>query len=241
LKSDVPGAAEVRLGANGIIDPGVLLGYPSGRPGVSGVTTIGPSARIRAGSIVYAAVDIGEDFETGHNVIVREENRIGKHCVIWNNSTIDYGCVIGDRVKIHCNIYVAQFTTIEDDVFMAPGVTIANDPHPICSKCMQGPTIKRGARIGVNVTLLPLITIGENALVGAGSVVIHDVPPGMAVAGNPARVIGPVDNLECPFGIVIPYVDGLDVRRRPEWTTVPPLPRPVIKPPKSPKPPKPRP
>jgi len=157
---------------------------------------------------------------------------IGSHTSIWNNTTIDYGCVIGDRVKIHCNIYVAQFTTIEDDVFLAPGVTIANDPHPICTKCMQGPTIRRGARIGVNVTLLPLITIGENALVGAGSVVTADVPAGMLVAGNPARIVGPVDSCECPFGIVIPYAQGLDVRRRPEWTTVAPLPRPVVRPPK---------
>jgi hypothetical protein len=54
----------------------------------------------------------------------------------------------------------------------------------------------------------------------------------MLVAGNPARVIGPVDQIECPFGIVIPYEQGIDVRRRPEWTTVQPLPRPVTRPPK---------
>ena len=160
---------------------------------------------------------------------MREENRIGSHCTLWNNSTIDYGCVIGHRVRIHCNVYIAQFTTLEDDVFLAPGVTIANDPHPVCTKCMQGPTIRQGARIGVNVTLLPLITIGEHALVGAGSVVTGDVPAGMLVAGNPARVVGPVDSLECPFGIVIPYEHGVDVRHRPEWTTVAPLSRPVTR------------
>jgi acetyltransferase-like isoleucine patch superfamily enzyme len=232
LKCDLPGAVDVQLGVNATIDPGVLLGYPSGRPGVVGETRIGAGARIRAGSIIYAAVAIGEDFETGHHVVIREENRIGSHGTVWNNSTIDYGCSIGDRVKIHCNVYVAQFTTIDDDVFLAPGVTIANDPHPICTKCMQGPTIRRGARIGVNVTLLPLITIGENALVGAGSVVTSDVPPGMLAAGNPARIVGPVDAVDCPFGIVIPYEHGLDVRRRPEWTTVAALPRPVVRPPK---------
>lgn len=230
MKSEVVGSVDVLLGPDSTVDPGVLLGYPSGRPGITAATRIGRAARIRAGSIIYAAVEIGEEFETGHHAIVREENRIGSHCTLWNNSTIDYGCVIGDRVRIHCNIYIAQFTTIEDDVFLAPGVTVANDPHPICTKCMQGPTIKKGARIGVNVTLLPLITIGERALVGAGSVVTADVPDGMAVAGNPARVIGPVDSLECPFGIVIPYVDGVDVRHRPEWTTVPLLPRPLVKP-----------
>ena len=67
LKCDVPGAVEVQLGADAVIDPGVLLGYPSGRPGVAGDTRIGAGARIRAGSIVYAAVDIGDDFETGHH------------------------------------------------------------------------------------------------------------------------------------------------------------------------------
>ena len=198
MKSELPGGADVDLGAGAVVDPGVLLGYPSGRPGVAGATRIGAGARLRAGSIIYAAVDIGDGFETGHHAIVREENRIGSHCTLWNNSTIDYGCVIGDRVRIHCNVYIAQFTTLEDDVFLAPGVTIANDPHPICTKCMQGPTIRRGARIGVNVTLLPLITIGENALVGAGSVVTADVPPGMLVAGNPARIIGPVDRWSAP-------------------------------------------
>jgi acetyltransferase-like isoleucine patch superfamily enzyme len=231
----VTGLADARLGPNAVIDPDVILGYPPGRQGQFGAVRIGRDARVRSGTIIYAGVEIGDGFETGHHAIVREENRIGSHCTLWNNSTIDYGCTIGDRVRIHCNVYVAQYTTIEDDVFLAPGVTIANDPHPICTKCMQGPTIRRGARIGVNVTLLPLITIGENALVGAGSVVTIDVPAGMLAAGNPARIVGPVDAIECPFGIVIPYENGLDVGRRPERTTVAPLPRPVTRPPRKPR------
>jgi acetyltransferase-like isoleucine patch superfamily enzyme len=229
VKACVP----AHIGPGADIDPGVLVGYPPGRTGTFADARIGSGARIRSGSVIYAGVVIGDDFETGHNVIVREENRIGSHTTIWNSTTIDYGCVIGDRVRIHCNIYVAQFTILEDDVFLAPGVSIANDPHPICSKCMQGPTIRRGARIGVNATLLPHIIIGENALVAAGSVVTKDVPPGMLVAGTPARVISTVDELECPFDIVKPYVNGIDVRRRPEWETVDVLPRPVVKPPKS--------
>jgi acetyltransferase-like isoleucine patch superfamily enzyme len=90
---------------------------------------------------------------------------------------------------------VAQFTVIEDDAFLAPGVTIANDRHPICRDCMKGPTIKRGARVGINATLLPEVVIGEDALVGAGAVVTHDVPAGSVVVGNPARVIGRADQL----------------------------------------------
>ena len=226
----LPGCVPVHCGPDCTIDPDVILGYPPGRPGAYGDVRIGRHARIRSGSVIYAGVEIGDDFETGHHAIVREENRLGHGCTLWNNSTIDYGCVIGDRVRIHCNIYIAQFTTIEDEVFLAPGVTIANDPHPICTKCMQGPTIRRGARIGVNVTLLPHIVIGENALVGAGSVVTADVPAGMLAVGSPARIISTVDALECPFDLVKPYDQGIDVRRRPEWGTVEALPRPLTKP-----------
>lgn len=230
--SEVP----VELGAGCTIDASAIVGYRPGRGDRDGPTRIGGGARIRSGTVIYGAVTIGDGFETGHNVVVREENTIGSHCCIWNSSTIDYGCVIGNGVKIHCNVYVAQYTTIEDEAFLAPGVTIANDPHPLCTKCMQGPTIKRGARIGVGAILLPHIVIGEHALIGSGSVVTADVPPGMLAVGSPARIVGPVDSLECPFGIVIPYKNGVDVRNRPEWETVPPLPRPVNRAPKPAKP-----
>jgi acetyltransferase-like isoleucine patch superfamily enzyme len=221
---------DVKLGRDCSIDPGVILGYLPSRPVEKKPVRIGDSAQIRSGSVIYASVEIGDRFETGHNVVIREGNRIGHDCAIWNNSTIDYDCVIGSRVKIHCNNYISQFTTIEDDVFLAPGVLLANDPHPLCTKCMQGPTIRAGAKIGIGATILPHVIIGENALVGAGSVVTRDVPARVVVAGSPARVISDVDALECPFDIVKPYVDGIDVRRRPEWTTVAALPRPVVRP-----------
>lgn len=204
-----------RLGPRHEIDAGVTLDYQTGRKIEVVDTVIGTDARVRSGTVIYTNVKIGDHLETGHNVVIREESEIGDHVSIWNNTTIDYGCRIGNNVRIHTNVYVAQFTTIEDDVFLAPGVTIANDPHPICSLCMEGPTIKRGARVGVNVTLLPRITVGENALVGAGSVVTRDVPPGMVAVGNPARIIKHVDEFECPLGLVDkPYVNGKDVYAR---------------------------
>jgi acetyltransferase-like isoleucine patch superfamily enzyme len=157
--------------------------------------TIGPHAVVRAFSVIYAGSTIGAHLETGHGVVIREENRIGDGLSIWNNSTIDYDCVIGNGVRIHAGVYVAQFTVIEDDVFLAPGVIIANDTHPICMPCRKGPTIKRGARVGINATLLPEVVIGEEALVGAGAVVTKDVPARAVVVGNPARVINTVDKL----------------------------------------------
>lgn len=223
MESCVP----VELGKNCSIDPGVLLGYPPGRHVERRPVRIGDNAQIRSGSVIYASVVIGAGFETGHGVIIREGNQIGHDCAIWNFSTIDYDCVLGDRVRIHCNVYLAQYTTVEDDVFLAPGVALANDPHPLCTKCMEGPTIKAGARVGVGAIILPHVIVGENALIGAGSVVTKDVPARAVVIGSPARVIGDADDLECPFDIVKPYQDGLDVRRRPEWTTVAALPRPI--------------
>jgi acetyltransferase-like isoleucine patch superfamily enzyme len=179
------------------IDEGVVLNYPTGRNIKKVETIIGHGAKIRKGTIIYESSIIGKNLETGHNVVIREENQIGDDFSIWNNSVIDYGCRIGHRVKVHCNVYIAQYTLIEDEVFIAPGVTVANDLHPVCTKCMQGPTIKKRARIGVNVTLLPQITIGEEALVGAGSVVTKDIPPYALVYGNPARVVGDVRDLKC--------------------------------------------
>ena len=161
---------------------------------------IGPGAVVRSGSVIYAGSRIGARLNVGHNAIIREENAIGDDFALWSNSAVDYGCVIGHRVKIHHNVYVAQFTILEDDVFLAPGVMIANDIHPGCAhsrECMKGPTIRKGAQVGVNATILPFVTIGERALVGAGSVVTRDVPPGAVVIGNPARVSGRVSELEC--------------------------------------------
>ena len=203
----------VRLGDGCEVDPGVILGYSTGRRIADVTLRIGAGARMRAGTVIYAGSTIGAGLETGHNVVIREENAIGDHLNIWNSSTIDYGCTIGHGVKIHCNVYVAQFTILEDDVFLAPGVTVANDPHPLCGLCMRGPTIKRGARIGVNVTLLPHITVGEGAFIGAGSVVTRDIPAHTVAYGNPARPVRPVAELPCPFDLVEqPYRNGLDVR-----------------------------
>ena len=194
----------VRLGEKAIIDDGVVLGYLPVRGGHI-VLTIGMGAHIRQGTIIYGGSRIGSNLETGHYVIIREENDIGDNFRIWNNSVIDYGCHIGNNVKIHNQVYIAQFTTIEDDVFMAPGVTLANDFHPGCPRsheCMRGPYIKKGAQIGINSTVLPRVVIGEHAVIGAGSVVTKDIPDGTVAYGNPAQVKGEIDSLTCSTGIM---------------------------------------
>lgn len=190
----------VMIGANHVIEDNVILGRMPERFTDAGRLVIGRGAIVRSGSILYAGTTIGDDLETGHNVVIREQNTIGDSFSVWSQSCIDYGCRIGAQVKIHCLCYIAQFTEVEDDVFIGPGVIITNDFHPGCEmslECMKGPHIMSGAVIGGHATILPHVTIGEKALVGAGSVVTHDVESETVVAGNPARALGSIYNLDC--------------------------------------------
>lgn len=187
---------EIRVGEGAQIDEDVILGYPSSRLNETktGKVILGINAKLRSGSVIYQFVTIGSQFETGHGVIVREENEIGDSVSLWSHTIIDYGCRIGSRVKIHSQCYIAQFTVIEEDVFIAPGAIFANDKYPQSSH-LEGPQVKRGARIGVNVTILPGVVIGKEAMVGAGSVVTRNVPDGVVVAGNPAREMASVEEI----------------------------------------------
>lgn len=185
---------KIEIGTDAQIDEDVILGYPSGRAIKAGKVVLGEGPKIRSGSVIYQGVRIGRHFETGHHVIIREENEIGDSVSIWTHTIVDYGCRIGNRVKIHSHCYIAQFTVIEDEVFIGPGTTFANDKYPVTSH-LEGPQVKRGARIGVNVTLLPGVVIGKEALVGAGSVVTKDVPDRMVVVGNPARRVSTIDEI----------------------------------------------
>jgi acetyltransferase-like isoleucine patch superfamily enzyme len=161
--------------------------------------TIGCDARLRSGSIIYAGSRIGDRFQSGHHVIIREEADVGDDVAIWSNTIVDYGCTIGNSVKIHSNCYLAQFTELEDEVFLAPGVTIANDlfpGHAASAAAMAGPIIRRGAQVGVNVTILPYVDIGPGTIVGAGAVVTKTLPGHVVAYGNPAAVVGPVPDVE---------------------------------------------
>jgi acetyltransferase-like isoleucine patch superfamily enzyme len=190
-------SADMSLGQGLSADNGVIVGYP-GRRSAPQTLRLGVDAVLRSGSVIYLGSSIGDRFETGHHVVVREECEVGDDVSIWSNTVVDYGCRIGNRVKIHANCYVAQFTDIGDDAFMAPGVTIANDLYPgqqASAEVMSGPSIGKGAQLGVNVTVLPYVVIGEGCLVGAGSVVTRDLPPGSVAFGNPATVRGRVEDL----------------------------------------------
>jgi UDP-2-acetamido-3-amino-2,3-dideoxy-glucuronate N-acetyltransferase len=143
---------------------------------------------------VIESQDIGAGTKIWHFAHVRAGSRIGKGCTIGKGVYIDIGVEIGDNVKVQNFVSVYRGVTLEDDVFVGPSATFTNDLFPRSfnwSDEQVVPTrVCRGASIGANATVICGVTIGEYAMVGAGSVVAEDVPAFALVLGNPARARG---------------------------------------------------
>ena len=200
----------VKIGKRAQIGDFVIIGVPPrGRKEGELETVIGDDAVIRSHTIIYAGTSIGHSFQTGHRATIREGNLIGDNVSVGTGVTIDNECRIGNDVRFRGHDLIGEYTVIEDGCWIGPHVAITNTFHPLCPKakeCMKGPTLKRGAKIGANTTLLPDITIGEMALVGAGSVVGINVPPRAVAVGNPAKVVKTIDELTCPYELIdAPY------------------------------------
>ena len=116
---------------------------------------------------------------------------VGRDCNICHGCFIESGAVLGDRVTLKNNVSVWSGVELGDDVFVGPNACFTNDLHPRSKKdfVLLRTRVLDGASIGANATLLPGITVGEGALIGAGAVVTRDVPPGVTVVGNPATVV----------------------------------------------------
>jgi acetyltransferase-like isoleucine patch superfamily enzyme len=172
------------IGKNHTIQDDVIIGHSD-----KGQVIIGDNALIRSGSIIYSDVKIGDNFKTGHRVLIRENSDIGDNVLIGTNVVLDGHCKLGNNVSVQTGAYITINTTVEDNVFIGPRVVTANDKYMVTGAKLIGPIIKKGARIGANSTLLPGVIIGEGAVVGSGSVVTKDVPAGATVVGNPAKIL----------------------------------------------------
>ncbi|MHC1569761.1 MAG: acyltransferase [Candidatus Syntropharchaeales archaeon] len=146
---------------------------------------------------IVESKDVGDETRIWHFVHVREGSRIGANCIIGKSTYIDKDVVIGNRVKIQNFVSVYKGVVIEDEVFIGPSVTFTNDLYPRTSTWSDdrliSTVVKQGASIGANSTVICGVTIGEYAMIGAGSVVTKDVPPFALAYGNPAKVKGKVN------------------------------------------------
>ena len=195
-------APGTELGPGATVEEFCLIGRPDesgpGRP-----TRIGPGARLRSHTVIYAGNDIGRGFQTGHHVLIRADNVIGDDVSVGSSSVVEHHVQIADGVRIHSQCFIPEWTVLEEGAWLGPRVTLTNAPFPRCpevARCLRGVIVEAGARVGANVTILPGVRIGAGALIGAGAVVTRDVPARSVVVGAAGRVVKSVDDLLCPVG-----------------------------------------
>ncbi len=191
--------AGVEIGADARIGAFVIVGEPArGRAEGETITRIGARAVLRSHTVIYDGNQIGDDFQTGHGALIREENHIGHRVSIGSHSIVEHHVLIEDDVRIHSNAFVPEFSVLEAGCWIGPCVVVTNARYPRSPRAketLQGVRIERNARVGAGAILLPGVRIGAEALVGAGAVVTHDVPARAVVVGNPARVMNSVDRI----------------------------------------------
>jgi len=181
---------QLRIGKTAQIDPNVIFELgDEAKP-----TEVGDGCKILSGSVISYGCKLGLGVFINFNTTLLPDVQIGNRTNIGPNTVIESHVSIGEICSIRANCYIPSFTVIEDRVFIAAGVTFANDRtmkyhRAGHGKNLRGPRVKSGARIGVGATILPDITVGENAVVGAQSLVTHDVPSETVVYGVPAKEI----------------------------------------------------
>lgn len=184
----------VTVGDNTVIGRHPMRSVRSALPPVTdyGPCSIADDVQIGCGCVLYAGVSIGRQVMVADMATVREAVTIGEETIVGRGVSIENRCTIGKRCKLETDAYITAYSELEDDVFVAPMVATSNDNYMARGrdrfKHFKGVTVKRGGRIGVGAIVLPGRTVGEQGVVAAGSVVTHDVPARVIVAGNPARV-----------------------------------------------------
>ncbi len=204
--------ADVEIGANVVIHDGTRIGdrcviqdnvVLGKQPKLSSRSTskkrdplapleLGPGSAVCSGAVVYAGTSLGPDVIVGDLASVRERCVLGEGVVVGRGVCIENDVPIGAFTKIQSNSYITAYSELEDHVFIAPCVTTTNDNFMGRTEerhsQIKGAIIRRGARVGGGVVILPGIEIGAEAFVAAGALVTRDVPPGKLVAGLPAQV-----------------------------------------------------
>ncbi|MGP3978992.1 DapH/DapD/GlmU-related protein [Streptomyces sp. 8N114] len=206
---------KARIGAGAIVHGGTTIGegarveqyvtlgqpeegYAVGKtyPGAGATTSLGAGAVLRAGATVYAGVTIGTDTAVGHATLIRSHSALGDHTLIGHYLVIERACRLGSWVRCSPLSHLTSEVVAEDRVFLGAGIRTINDKH-LLWKDTRGrapelvpPRFRRGAKVGTGSTILGGVEIGEDALIGAGSVVTRSIGARVTAYGNPARPTG---------------------------------------------------
>jgi acetyltransferase-like isoleucine patch superfamily enzyme len=161
---------------------------------------LGAGTIVSTGAVVFAGTAIGARVIVGDQACVRERCTLGDDVVIGRGALVENDTSVGALTKIQAHAYITAYSTLEEEVFIAPCVITTNDNFMGRTErrheLRRGPTVRRRARVGGAAVLLPGVEIGEEAFVGAGAVVIKDVPARAVVVGNPARQVREVPEEE---------------------------------------------
>lgn len=168
-----------------------VIGFPARRnlrQGNPRRVFIGRESLLRSFTIVYEGVIIGDDFESGGSVQIRENSRIGKKVSIGSRTILERDTRIGDFVRVHSSCFLSEEVTIDEGAWIGPSVSFLNDKYPVSHR-IQAPRIGKGVIIGGGCTIMPGVTIGDNSVVAATSLVVKNVSPDVVVRGSPAKVV----------------------------------------------------
>jgi acetyltransferase-like isoleucine patch superfamily enzyme len=187
-----------------VIGDNTVLGKKPFKASVSATTDekelpplrIGKYVTIGANCVIYRGAILKDFVFVGDLASIREDVEIGEYTIIGRGVAVENKTFIGKYVKIETNAYITAISTIEDYCFIAPMVTFTNDNFlgrtEERKKYFKGPIVRKGARIGANVTILPGKEIGQDALIAAGAVLTRNANPRMIYVGSPARETRPV-------------------------------------------------
>lgn len=153
-------------------------------------TVIGEGSVVRSGSVIYTHTKVGEKLNTGHYAIIREHTNLGEHCLVGSHTVLNGYSKIGERTRINTGCALPQSMRIGKGVFVAPLVSFSDNERAMPGEGNEGAIIEDFVRIGIGAKILPNMTIGKGALIGAGAVVTEDIPQRAIVYGAPAQIKG---------------------------------------------------
>ena len=198
--------SNVEIGDGSFVGPNCILGEPVSAfyKDPSGYTNptlrIGKNSIIRSHSVIYAGSTIGDNFQSGHRIMIREDSKIGRNFSLGTMGDVQGHVTIGDYCRFHSSVHIGQYSVIKNYVFIFPYSVLTNDPHPPSDTCTKGPTLEDYCVICAGAVLMPGITVGKDSIVGASSLASKDVAPETVVMGVPARRVCTIHDIKCKDG-----------------------------------------